>query len=111
MPNRWNLTTFCMKRRIPTIKVTINIASHLYLTVIYDIDEPVDKIYMIRSGKAIVETLIEINEENVYPIVRFLNIHQFNRVHENGKRGSSKRRFFTRSAHFSLERYSDMKSS
>lgn len=39
-----------------------------YDQIIYDIDDPADKIYMIKSGKAIVETLIHINEENTYPI-------------------------------------------
>jgi hypothetical protein len=41
-----------------------------YNQIIYDIDDPADKIFLIRSGKAIVETLIQINEENTYPIVR-----------------------------------------
>ncbi len=41
-----------------------------FVIVIYDIDDPADKIYLIKSGKAIVETLIQINEENTYPIVR-----------------------------------------
>ena len=40
-----------------------------YDQIIYDIDDSADKIYMIKSGKAIVETLIHINEENTYPIV------------------------------------------
>lgn len=39
------------------------------IVVIYDIDDAADKIYLIKSGKAIVETLIQINEENTYPIV------------------------------------------
>ena len=50
--------------------LTIKVTQYKYLTcylVIYDIDEPVDKIYMIKSGKAIVETMIVINEENIYP--------------------------------------------
>ena len=38
-----------------------------YHQIIYDIGDYVDRIYILKSGKASVETYIEITDENVYP--------------------------------------------
>ena len=65
---------------------------------------------MIKSGKAIVETLILINEENTYPIVIIENIIR-NRALVNGKRDMSEKRFFIKSALYFPERYLVSKSS
>ena len=73
-----------------------------YNQIIYDIDEPADKIYLIKSGKAIVETLIHINEENTYPIVIYIIVY-FYRVQENGKKETSRSKYFTKFAPYCLE--------
>jgi CO dehydrogenase/acetyl-CoA synthase beta subunit len=61
-----------------------------YNQIIYDIDDSADKIYLIKSGKAIVETLIQINEENTYPIVRDIAAHNFIEPKRMGKKTRQK---------------------
>lgn len=43
-----------------------------YGEVIYDIGSDVDKIFILKSGKASVETFIEVEQTNRYPIVRYI---------------------------------------
>ncbi len=42
----------------------------IYYPVLYNIGEECDRVFIIKNGKASVETFIEINDENTYPIVR-----------------------------------------
>ncbi len=46
-----------------------SILYHTY-QVLYNIGEECDRVFIIKNGKASVETFIEINNENIYPIVR-----------------------------------------
>ena len=40
-----------------------------HLLVIYDIGDPTNKLFILKSGKASVETYIEIESQNTYPTV------------------------------------------
>ena len=63
---------------------------------IYDIGSEPEVIYILRSGKLVVETLIEIDDYHKYPIV---SIDQYNSCYSrivNGKFWPQRGRFFTK---------------
>lgn len=83
----------------------------LSTVVLYDIGDECDRVFIIKTGKASVETYIEITDENTYPIVRNKNICiTYLRVRAVGKRDKSRRRFYTGCAHSYLETYLGTKS-